>query len=77
MAPLPAWRSLPVIVYPRTRLTAPSFKTWVPHVLKALLITGLGLIWILTMRPAWFTEIIGEFAVENTVDLGIVGIIQI
>jgi hypothetical protein len=28
------------------------------------------------MRPAWSTENVGEFAVENTVDLGLVGIIQ-
>jgi hypothetical protein len=77
MAPLPAWRSSPqVIIYPRTRPTTPSFKTWVLHVLKALLVIGLVLIWIIKMRPAWFTENVGEFAVENTVDLGLVGIIQ-
>jgi hypothetical protein len=77
MAPLPAWQSTPpVIIYPRTRPTPPSFKTWAPHFLKALLVVGLVLIWIITMRPDWFSERAGEFAVEKVVDLGLVGIIQ-
>lgn len=77
MAPLSAWRSSPpVIIYPRTRPAPPSFKTWVLHLLKALLVIGLVLIWIITMQPAWFTKNVGEFAVENAVDLGILGIVQ-
>jgi hypothetical protein len=77
MAPLPAWRSIPpVIIYPSTRPKPPSFKAWAPHILKALLVVGLVLIWVITVRPAWFSERAGEFAIEKTVDLGLVGIIQ-
>lgn len=77
MAPLPAWRSTPpVIIYPRIRTKQPSFKTWAPHVLKALLVVVLMLIWIITMRPDWFRGSAGEFTIEKAVDLGLVGIIQ-
>jgi hypothetical protein len=77
MAPLPAWRSTsPVIIYPRIRPKQPSFKTWAPHVLKALLVVGLVLIWIITTRPDWFSGSAGEFTIEKAVDLGLVGIIQ-
>lgn len=77
MAPPSAWRSSPpLIIYPRTRQKPTSLKTWAPHVLKALLVIGMVLVWIIKMRPAWFTQDVGEFASEKTVDIGMVGIIR-
>jgi len=77
MAPFPAWRSSPpVIIYPRTRPAPSSLKTWLPHLLKALLFIGLMVVWVITIRPTWFASKVGEFTVENKADLELMGIIQ-